>query len=138
MTLSPTALVERLLRAVNAHDLDEVVDCFAETYRNETPVHPSRGFVGRAQVRDNWARIFDGVPDVRADVTRMSSDGLVVWSEWEMRGTRRDGVEHLMRGVIVFGVEDAHLGWARFYLEPVDESGDTVGDAVARAVGAPR
>ena len=93
-----------LVDAVNRHDLDAMAACFSDTYENETPVHPSRGFRGRAQVRQNWQRIFDGVPDVRADVVRATVDGPVVWSEWEMSGTRRDGVPHLMRGVIIFGV----------------------------------
>src|SRR6476646_9418528 len=117
---APATFIERLLLATNAHDLDAVVDCFADSYRNETPAHPGRGFVGPDQVRTNWERIFAGVPDIRADVLRTSVDGDVVWSEWEMAGTRRDGVPHVMRGVIIFGVADGRASWARFYLEPVD------------------
>ena len=39
-------------------------------YRNETPVHPSRGFEGREQVRGNWQCIFTGLSDVTATVLR--------------------------------------------------------------------
>ncbi len=91
----PGATVERLLQATNAHDLERLVACFADDYRNETPVHPAR---------------------------------------WEMRGTRRDGTAHLMRGCIVFGVTAATIRWARFYLEPVDENGATVDQAVREQV----
>ncbi|MCU1503604.1 MAG: hypothetical protein JWM12_2958 [Ilumatobacteraceae bacterium] len=115
----PAALVDRLCRATNAHDLDGVVACFAEEYRNDTPAHPERGFVGREQVRRNWEEIFAAVPDVVAELLRCAADGDVVWSEWEHRGHRLDGTEHIMRGVIIFGVSGDLIRWARFYLEPV-------------------
>src|SRR5690348_8493826 len=101
----PAAMVQRLCQATNDHDLDAVAGCFTAGYRNETPAHPERSFVGRAQVRKNWAQIFAAVPDVRADVLRCAEDGDTVWSEWEHRGTRPDGSAHLMRGVVIFGVE---------------------------------
>jgi ketosteroid isomerase-like protein len=127
---APRAVIEQLLLATNQHDLDALVACFAEDYTNETPLHPARGFAGRAQVRRNWEQIFTFVPDVRAEMTRTAVADNTVWSEWEMRGTRRDGTAHLMRGCIVFGVVDSLIGWARFYLEPVDESDATVDVAV--------
>ena len=124
-------MVDRLLRAVNEHDLEALVACFAADYRNETPVHPQRDFVGRTQVRRNWEQIFAFVPDVRATVIRLTVDGDTAWSEWEMTGTRRDGTAHCMRGVILFGVRDGVACWARFYLEPVDQD-DTNVDAAVR------
>lgn len=127
-------LVDRLVAATNAHDIDALVDCFAEDYANETPVHPARNFRGRDQVRRNWEQIFGFVPDLRAEVTRRAVDGDTAWTEWEMSGTRRDGTPHRMRGVVVFGVRDSRAQWARFYLEPVDESAGTVDDAVRAQV----
>ena len=35
-----------------------------------------------------------------------------------------------MRGVVIFGVREGVAKWARFYLEPVDVSPETVDDAV--------
>ena len=131
---SPDALVDRLVRATNAHDLDALVDCFAVDYRNETPVHPARGFTGREQVRGNWRQIFDGVPDVRATVVGSAVAGDTIWTEWEMTGTRRDGSAHLMRGVILFGVASGRASWARFYLGPVDHGSGTINSAVAAQV----
>lgn len=58
----PGALVARLCRATNAHDLEAVVACFAPDYRNETPAHPERGFTGSDQVRKNWQQIFATIP----------------------------------------------------------------------------
>ena len=89
-TFSGAALLERLAGAVNGHDLDALAGCFAPGYRNETPVDPAQGFTGRGQVRRNWEQIFTFVPDITARVLRSCADGGVVWSEWEMTGTRRD------------------------------------------------
>jgi ketosteroid isomerase-like protein len=127
-------LLARLERATNAHDLNALVACFTPEYRNETPAHPERNFTGRAQVSRNWEQIFAGIPDVTAKVLRSAVNGREVWSEWEHRGTRRDGSAHVMRGVVIFGVADGLLAWARFYLEPVQEGGGDVDAAVRRQV----
>jgi ketosteroid isomerase-like protein len=133
--MDPTAVLRRLERATDEHDLDTLLDCFATDYLNETPAHPARGFRGREQVRTNWRQIFAGVPDLRARVLGSAVDGDTVWSEWEMSGTRRDGAAHLMRGVVVFRVAGGRFVSARFYLEPVDTGGSDVNSAVRAAVG---
>jgi ketosteroid isomerase-like protein len=128
------AVVQRLADATNAHDLDALVGCFAPDYRNETPVHPARGFVGRDQVRRNWEQIFGAIKDVRAELVNLSVDGDTVWSEWEHSGTRPDGTAHQLRGVVMFIVRDDAIESARFYLEPVDADAGGVDDAVRRQV----
>jgi len=125
----------RLLDAVNRHDLEALVSCFAPTFVNETPLHPERSFTGNEQVGKNWAQIFVGVPDIQADLLRSVTDGATTWTEWEMRGTRRDGTPHLMRGVAIFGVADDRLASVRFYLEPVEQNGPGIDAAVAKQVG---
>jgi ketosteroid isomerase-like protein len=127
-------MLERLLGAVNAHDLEALVACFGEDYENETPAHPARGFRGRGQVRRNWEQIFAFVPDLHADITKATVDSDTAWTEWEMTGTRRDGSAHQMRGVIIFGVRDGLAKWGRFYLEPVDLGDGTVDEAVRQQV----
>jgi ketosteroid isomerase-like protein len=131
------AMVDRLAAATNSHDLTALVDCFTLDYQNETPAHPTRGFRGRDQVRRNWEQIFAAVPDVTARVLQRSVDGNVVWSEWEMSGTRRDGSAHLMRGVILFTISGGRAALARFYLEPVERDGGNADAAVRRAVDTP-
>ena len=131
------SVLRRLVQATNAHDIDAIVACFSSDYRNETPAHPTRSFVGRDQVRRNWEQILGFVPDIHATVLRSSVDDGLVWSEWEQRGTRRDGTPHVMRGVIIFGVESDAIVWARFYLEPVRNEGGDVNNAV-RAQVAPQ
>ena len=63
---------------------------------------------------------------------RTAVDGDVVWTEWEMGGTRIDGVPQTLGGVIIFGVSDEHLSWCRFYLEPVDAGEEGVEAAIGR------
>ena len=128
-------VVNRLFEATNDHDVESLTRCFAEDYVNETPLHPSRGFRGRDQVRTNWTAIFQGVPDIRAEIVRSAYDGKAAWLECEMAGLRRDGAPHLMRGIIVFQVENGLISSARFYLEPVDTEDLSVDEAVASAVG---
>jgi len=124
------ALVGRLLQATNDHDIEALVACFAEEYRNETPTHPARSFSGRGQVRRNWEQIFGFVADLHAEVLSSAIDGDRAWTEWEMTGTRRDGTPHRMRGVVIFDTDEGLARSARFYLEPVDEGPGTVDDAV--------
>jgi SnoaL-like domain len=130
-------VLERLLGAVNAHDLDALVCCFAADYVNETPVHPQRRFRGNDQVRRNWAQIFT-VADFRAHVPRYSVDRDQLWTEWEMSGTRPDGAPFLMCGVVIFAIDGDTIRSARFYLEPVEETSGDVDVHTRRVVGAPR
>lgn len=131
---SPAAVVRRLERATNEHDIESLVACFASDYRNETPAHPERGFTGQDQVLSNWSQIFAAIPDLTCEVLACAVEGSTVWSEWEHRGTRPDGTEHLMRGVIIFGVAKGAVAWARFYLEPVQAQAGGVDEAVRRQV----
>jgi len=130
------ALVERLAAAANGHDLDALAGCFAPDYRNETPAHPAQGFTGRDQVRRNWEQFFAVMPDLTATVLRSCGRGEVVWSEWEMTGTRPDGATLQMAGVIIFGIGDGRFTWARFYLEPVQAGGPDVNRTVRQRTGA--
>ena len=133
-TSSGLALADRLRDAVNTHDLDAMVRCFATDFVNETPVHPARSFRGREQVRKNWAQIFGAVPNLEADLVDIAIHQDTVWTEWEMRGTRLDGVRHLMRGVSIFRVVDDAFASVRFYQEPVDKDGVGIDAAIQSAL----
>ena len=135
VTSSRLAVADRLRDAVNRHDLDAMAQCFAADFVNETPVHPARSFRGRDQVRKNWAQIFAAVPNLEADMVGSASQGDSVWTEWEMRGTRLDGGQHLMRGVSIFEVVDDSFASVRFYLEPVEQTGVGIDAAVQTALG---
>ncbi|MDX6240463.1 MAG: hypothetical protein QOG10_5283 [Kribbellaceae bacterium] len=131
-------VAHRVSAAANSHDIDRLVECFAEEYVNESPVHPARGFRGREQVRRNWTQIFATVPDITTKILRSHQSGDLVWSEWEMRGTRLDGAEYLMRGVMLFTVEGDRARAVRFYLEPVDQADVDTDQAVHEMLTGPR
>jgi hypothetical protein len=128
-------VAERLQAAMNAHDIDAFVDCFEAGYESEQPAHPDRAFTGNAQVRENWSAVFAGVPDFRAELVSVAGVGDVEWSEWRWGGTHADGSRLDMAGVIVGGVRDGRLRWARLYVEPVEQGGGGIGAAVRRMSG---
>ena len=123
-------LVERLQAAMNAHDIEAFVDCFAEDYDSVQPAHPDRAFRGREQVRENWSAIFTGVPDFRAELVRVDAVGDTAWSEWRWEGNQTDGGRLEMAGVIVLGVRDGQIAWARLYVEPIEQAGAGIEAAV--------
>jgi ketosteroid isomerase-like protein len=125
-----TDVIDRLVAAMNAHDLDGAAALCDEDYRSEQPAHPGRAFTGRAQMRANWAAMFDGVPDFRAELSRSVQDGDTTWSEWHWSGTRRDGQLLDVRGVTLFQIRDGHIVAGRLYLEDVDRDEGTIEQAV--------
>src|SRR6185295_6358164 len=117
-------IMNRLLSAMNAHDLDAFVACFAADYDSRQPAHPARAFRGSDQVRKNWEGVFAGVPDFTAELVLATvvDDGVEV-GEWHWHGTFTDGSPFAMAGMIVAGVEQHQIGWARLYMEPVEAGG---------------
>jgi SnoaL-like domain len=93
---------------------------------------------GETKVRRNQAKIFTFVPDLTAELLRCTVDGNTIWTEWEHRGTRRNGSPHHMRGTIILGMRDGLACWGRFYLEPVEaDGGDDINAAIHRDVAGP-
>ena len=131
-----STVAQRLCAAMNAHDIEAFAACFAEDYESEQPAHPARAFRGRAQARANWTAVFAGVPDFRAELVRVDTAGDgVEWSEWRWHGTHDDGSRLEMAGVIVGGVRDDLLAWARLYVEPVERDGERIEAAVRSMAG---
>jgi ketosteroid isomerase-like protein len=130
-----TLVAARIDAAMNAHDIDAFVDCFAEDYDSVQPAHPDRAFRGREQVRANWSAIFDSVRDFRSELVRADATGDTEWSEWRWQGTQPDGSRLDMAGVIVFGVRDGRIAWARLYVEPVEQGGAGIDAAVRQMAG---
>ena len=125
-----TLVAERLLAAMNAHDIDAFVACFHEDYESEQPAHPDRAFRGSDQVRRNWSAIFESTPDFRAELARADAADGAEWTEWRWRGTHADGSRLDMAGVIIFGVRAERIAWARLFVEPVEQAGEGIEAAV--------
>ena len=132
---SPEEVIERLHVAMNRHDLDAVLACIALDYQSEQPAHPNRGFGGREQVETNWAAMFAGMPDFRAELLSLAIEGETAWSEWRWTGTRSDGTALDVRGVTLFGIEDGQIVSGRLYMEEVEEAGDDIEATVRRFAG---
>jgi ketosteroid isomerase-like protein len=128
-------VAERLNAALNAHDIDAFLDCFDERYESRQPAHPDRAFQGREQVRTNWTAVFQGVPDFRSELVSVAVDGSTVWSEWHWQGTQSDGAALDMVGVMVCGLREGRMAWARLYMESVERSGAGIDAAVRRMTG---
>ena len=112
--------VERLRDAINSHDADRVAERFTENYQCDMPIQPSRGFTGRARVRENYRAMFARIPDLRATVLRSCQDESGVWSEWEMSGTSYEGTPSVIAGVvIILSVVDGQIEHTRLYLDAV-------------------
>jgi ketosteroid isomerase-like protein len=127
------AVIERLREAINQHDPDAMVECFHPDYSSEQPAHPNRGFGGKDQVHKNWSGMFAGFPDLEARVLRQSVDGDVVWNEWLWSAT---GLQ--MAGVTVMGIREGRIAWARLYMEPVEQAGQDIDEAMRTITGQDR
>ena len=125
-----TAVVERLREAMNGHDPDAMLECFDPDYRSEQPAHPNRGFGGKDQVHKNWSNMFESFPDFKAEVLKHTSEGDTSWSEWHWSAS---GMQ--MAGVIVMGTKDDRISWARLYMEPIEEAGQDIDEAMRTITG---
>jgi ketosteroid isomerase-like protein len=125
----PTTL-ERLSEAVNSHDAERMATLFAEDYASSQPVHPGRGFGGRAQVAKNWTALFEAVPDFTAEVVSSSITGNVEWAEWDWHGQYLDGSPFAMRGVMIMVIRDGLIAEARLYMESVETVAEDIDAAV--------
>lgn len=126
---------ERLVQAMNAHDLEALLACFHDDYRSEQPAHPARTFTGRNQVRQNWSKLFESIPDFRAELLRIALVGNEEWAECIWRGTKEDGTPLEELGVSIFGTRDGRIAWARLYYEEIEREGADINETVRRMAG---
>ncbi|MHB9287431.1 nuclear transport factor 2 family protein [Halobacteriales archaeon Cl-PHB] len=125
MPPSPTAVIEHVVAAQNAHDVDGMLEWFDPDYRTQTPAHPERDFVGTDTVRDTWETVFRTTPDFEVTLLETVEDGGTVWAELRFSGTQVDGTPVDYRGVVIFGVADERLVRGRVYLEHAEAGEQT-------------
>lgn len=100
--LATLELLKEFLEAFNRHDLDSIMDYFAEDCVFYMPrgTNP-RGdrYVGKKEVRAGLAKRFEGIPDVHyGDDQHWMCDNFGV-SEWTLTGTSVSGKKIEVRGV---------------------------------------
>ena len=99
--VSPDTL-KGLLEAFNRHDLDAIMDYFAEDCVLYLPHGAGpRGdrYVGKEAVRAGLATRFQGLPDVHYGEDTHWACGDRAVSEWTLTGTRPSGERVEVRGV---------------------------------------
>jgi limonene-1,2-epoxide hydrolase len=119
-------VVDRIVTAINNHDVDAMIACLGADYRSEQPLHPEAGFGGGEQVAENWTALFDEISDLVCEVVASSSSDDEVWNEWHIHGHHRNGDEWHYRGVVIFTVVDSFIVAGRFYFDVVQESGPDI------------
>ena len=98
-------ILERMLDAFNAHDLDEIMRFFVDDCVLEMPRGPDpwgRRFDGRDRVREGLATRFAGIPDVHYGEDRHWISENRGCSEWLLTGTSTEGRRIEVRGCDLF------------------------------------
>ncbi len=95
-------LLKEFLEAFNRHDLEAIMDYFAEDCVFYMPrgIGP-RGdrYVGKDEVRAGLSKRFEGIPDVHYGDDRHWICGDFGVSEWTLTGTALSGLRIEVRGV---------------------------------------
>lgn len=101
-----------ILDAFNAHDLDAIMEFFAEDCSLDMPRGPEpwgQRFAGKAAVREALASRFKGLPDVHYGEDRHWGSANMVVSEWLLTGTRVDGTKVRVRGCDHYEFRDGKI-----------------------------
>ncbi len=101
-----------ILAAFNSHDLDAIMQFFAEDCSLDMPRGPEpwgRRFSGRSAVREGLATRLKGLPDVHYGSDRHWVSGNMLFSEWLLTGTTPDGVSVRVRGTDHYEFRDGEV-----------------------------
>jgi len=104
--------LKELVAAFNRHDLDAIMDLFAQDATLDMPrgPHPwGQRLVGDAQVREGLASRFKGLPDVHYGDDRHWVSGNMGFSEWTLTGTTPTGARLEVRGTDHYEFRDGKV-----------------------------
>ncbi|MDQ4089418.1 MAG: nuclear transport factor 2 family protein [Actinomycetota bacterium] len=116
-------MLEQVLDAFNAHDLDAIMRFFVDDCVLEMPrgPHPwGLRFEGRDRVREGLATRFAGIPDVHYGEDRHWVSGSRGCSEWLLTGTTTQGVRINVRGCDLFEFRDGLISRKDSYWKIVE------------------
>ena len=113
MTIT-TDTLKQILEAFNRHDLDAIMNFFADDCSFDFPRGPEpwgQRFVGKEQVREALAGRFKGIPDVHygEDLHWLSAGGDKGLSEWTLTGTTVSGLHLKVRGCDLWEFRDGKI-----------------------------
>jgi ketosteroid isomerase-like protein len=102
VAVTPTVeTLQAITDAFNAHDLDAIMEFFADDCSFDMPRGPEpwgRRVTGKTAVREGFAARFQGLPDVHYGDDRHWVVGNLGVSEWLLTGTAPDGRRVQVRG----------------------------------------
>lgn len=107
-----TETLEAFLRAFNAHDLDAIMDFFADDCEFDMPrgVEPwGTRYIGKRAVRDGLATRFAGIPDVHYGEDAHWVAGNHGASTWLLSGTSKTGEAIRVHGVDLLHFRDGKI-----------------------------
>jgi ketosteroid isomerase-like protein len=93
--------LECFLDAFNRHDLDAIMEFFAEDCSMDAPRGPypwGTRLTGKVQVREGCVQRFEGLPDAHYGKDRHWVSGDMGFSEWTLTGTTPAGDRVKVRG----------------------------------------
>ena len=120
------ATLEAIMKAFNAHDLDAIMEFFADDCSFDTSAGPEpwgQRLAGKAAVREGLAARFATIPDVRYDADRHWVSGNLAVSEWLVSGTTTDGTKVRARGCDHWEFRDERVVRKDSYWKTVTPSG---------------
>jgi ketosteroid isomerase-like protein len=106
------ATLKEFLAAFNAHDLDAIMEFFAddcEFYMPRGKEPAGNHFVGKPAVRQGLATRFEGLPDVHYGDDHHWLAGDLGVSTWLLTGTTKSGEQIRVRGVDLLEFRDGKI-----------------------------
>jgi ketosteroid isomerase-like protein len=103
-----TEMLQDLVAAFNAHDLDRIMTFFTDDCVLEMPRGPQpwgTRFEGHDAVRDGLAQRFAGLPDAHYGEDEHWSCGEHAVSKWLLTGTSASGDRVVVRGCDLFDLD---------------------------------
>ena len=120
-----TATLRAILDAFNAHDLDAIMQFFADDCSFDMPRGPypwGQRFKGTVAVREALATRFKGLPDVHYGDDRHWISGNLGVSEWLLTGTTAAGARIEVRGCDHWEFRDGKFFRKDSYWKIVDKA----------------
>jgi ketosteroid isomerase-like protein len=123
--MDSTATLRAFLDAFNAHDVDAIMEFFAEDCVMDMPRGPAPGgrrLRGKQEVRKGIQARLDGIPDVHYGDDRHWICGDRAVSEWTLRGTQRTGERIEVRGCDLLELVDGRISRKDSFWKIVDDA----------------